>query len=62
MSLLFQEQEYYFQVLESRLPKDIEDRPGITFTEMEAFFFLLNNISDFAYSFLLYPQVYGGSE
>ena len=45
-----QEQANYFGLLESRLPQP-SMRKGITFEELEQFFALLNNISDFALAF-----------
>ena len=45
-----QEQAGYYGLLESRLPKPSK-RKGITFAELEQFFALLNNISDFALAF-----------
>ena len=45
-----QEQAGYYGLLESRLPKPSK-RKGITFEELEQFFKLLNNISDFALAF-----------
>lgn len=50
-----EEQAGYFGLLESRLPKPSK-RKGITFAELEQFFALLNNISDFALAFRLYPH------
>ena len=48
--LFKQEQAGYYGLLESRLPKPSKRR-GITFAELEQFFALLNNISDFALAF-----------
>ena len=43
-------------MLETRLQSIQAERPGITFAELEQFFILLNNISDFAYVFRLYSK------
>ena len=45
-----QGQGEYFNMLENRLPPELE-RKGVTFKELEQFFILLNNITDFAYVF-----------
>jgi hypothetical protein len=50
-----QEQAKYFALLESRLATPSK-RQGVTFAELEQFFVLLNNISDFGLAFKLHPQ------
>ncbi|TRY80009.1 hypothetical protein TCAL_08930 [Tigriopus californicus] len=49
-------QNRYFSRLGQRIPRS-RDRPMLTFPEVELFFSLVNNISDFQYAFFLYPQM-----
>ncbi len=50
-----QEQEFYFLMMEGRLPPPLE-RKGVSFAELEQFFLLLANMDDFSLAFRLYPK------
>eukprot|EP00095_Tigriopus_kingsejongensis_P005270 maker-scaffold464_size163657-snap-gene-0.29 protein:Tk05270 transcript:maker-scaffold464_size163657-snap-gene-0.29-mRNA-1 annotation:"hypothetical protein TcasGA2_TC001761" len=55
-TLTDENQEHYYAMLSDRLPR-CKDHPILTFSEVERFFLLVNNINDFQYAFLLYPQI-----
>ena len=49
----FQEQDEYLLRLNRKLQD--ADKTGLSFSEVEQFFFLINHINDFSFAFRLYP-------